>query len=86
LIAADYQRYLGRSPDAAEVAGWVNQLQNGMSDEQVAAAFVASQGFISSHGSSIPSWMDGAYQVLFQRDADPVGFSSWSAYLENQLA
>ena len=86
VVEADYQRYLGRSADTAEVAGWVNQLQHGMSDEQVAAAFVASDEFFSDHGSSIPSWLDAAYQVVFQREPDPVGFSSWYAYLENQLA
>src|SRR5262249_55770133 len=86
IVEADYQRYLGRSAAAAEVAGWVNQLEQGMSDEQVAAAFVASDEFYSTHGSSIPSWLDAAYQVVFQRDSDPVGFSSWYAYLENQLA
>jgi hypothetical protein len=86
LVEADYARYLGRSAAAAEVAGWVNQLQQGMSDEQVAAAFVTSNEFYSTHGSSIPRWLDAAYQVVFQRVPDPAGFSSWYAYLENQLA
>jgi uncharacterized repeat protein (TIGR01451 family) len=86
LIAADYQRYLSRSASAAEVASWVNSLQHGLSDEQVAAAFVASDEFFSGHGSSTPGWLDGAYQVVLQRDPDPVGFSSWYADLEDQLA
>jgi hypothetical protein len=86
LIAADYQRYLGRSASAAEVASWVNNLQHGLSDEQVAAAFVASDEFFTGHGSSTPGWLDGAYQVILQRDPDPVGFSSWYADLQDQLA
>jgi hypothetical protein len=86
IIASDYQRYLGRSASAAEVAGWVDELQHGMSDEQVAAAFVASAEFFSTRDSSIPGWLDGAYQVLFQREPDQVGFSSWFANLEDQSA
>jgi uncharacterized repeat protein (TIGR01451 family) len=86
VVAADYERYLGRSADAAEITGWVDKLEHGMSDEQVAAAFVASDEFFSDHGNSLPSWLDAAYQVLLQREPDPVGFSSWYAYLENQLA
>jgi uncharacterized repeat protein (TIGR01451 family) len=86
VIGADYQRYLGRNANAAEVAGWVNTFQHGMSDERVAAAFVASDEFFSGHGVSLPSWLDGAYQVVLQRSPDPVGFGSWYAYLENQLA
>jgi Domain of unknown function (DUF4214) len=86
IIAADYQRYLGRSASASEVAGWVSILQQGMSSEQVAAAFVASQEFYAVHGASIENWILGAYQVVFQRDPDPLGFTYWDGYLQNQLA
>jgi hypothetical protein len=43
VVGVDYQRYLGRSAGASEVAGWVNDLQHGMTNEQVVAAFVAYQ-------------------------------------------
>jgi uncharacterized repeat protein (TIGR01451 family) len=85
VVVTDYQRYLGRSAAAAEVAGWVNILQHGMSNEQVAAAFMSSDEFFAGHGSSIPDWLNGCYQIVFHRDPDPSGFSSWYGYLQNQL-
>jgi hypothetical protein len=86
VVAADYQRYLGRNANTAEVSSWVNQLQHGMSSEEVAAAFVASQEFYAGQGSTIPGWLNGAYQVVFQRGADASGFNYWNTYLQNQLA
>jgi hypothetical protein len=85
VVESDYQRYLGRSAGASEVAGWVNVLQHGMSNEQVVAAFVASEEFYSRHGASIQSWLNGAYQVVFQRAPDMSGFNYWDGYLQNQL-
>jgi uncharacterized repeat protein (TIGR01451 family) len=86
VVAADYQRYLGRSASPAEVASWVNQFQRGLSSEQVAAALVASEEFYADQGATIPGWLNGAYQVLFQRDADAIGFNYWDTYLQNLLA
>jgi uncharacterized repeat protein (TIGR01451 family) len=86
VIATDYQRFLGRSASALEVAGWVSNMQHGMSDEQVAAAFLASGEFFSGHGSSVPTWLNEAYQVLLQRAPDVNGFIYWSTYLQNQLS
>jgi hypothetical protein len=85
IVAADYQRFLGRSANAAEVAGWVSQLQQSMSIEQMAAAFLASEEFYADQGSTLPSWLNGAYQVVLQRDPDAIGFNNWDTYLENQL-
>jgi len=86
VVAADYQTYLGRSASASEIAGWVNNLQHGLSDEQVVAAFVASDEFFSGRGGTIPGWLNGAYQLIFQREPDPSGFNYWDTYLQNQLA
>ncbi len=85
VVLADYQTYLGRSADATEVAGWVNALQHGKSDEQVVAAFVGSDEFYASHGSASQSWLTVAYQVIFQRDPDTSGFTYWDARLQVQL-
>ncbi len=86
VVGADYQRYLGRSAGASEVAGWVNVLQHGMSNEQVVAAFVASDEFYAGHGGSIQGWLNGAYQVVFQRAPDTSGFNYWDGYLQDQLS
>jgi hypothetical protein len=86
VVVALYQNYLGRSADPSEIAVWVTNLQHGMSQEKVVAAFVASDEFYSSHGSSIQGWLNGAYQVILQRDPDTGGFNYWDTRLQNQLA
>jgi uncharacterized repeat protein (TIGR01451 family) len=86
IVAAAYQTYLGRSANASEIANWVNNLQHGMSDEQLAAAFVASDEFFSDQGASIAGWLNGAYELVLQRDPDPIGFNSWDSSLQDQLA
>jgi hypothetical protein len=86
IVAGDYQRYLGRAATVSEVAGWVTNLQQGMSDEQVVAAFVASDEFYAGHGSSIQGWLNAAYQFIFQRAPDTSGFNYWEAYLQNAMA
>ena len=64
----------------------MSNLQHGMSNEQVVAAFVASDEFYAGHGSSIQGWLTGAYQLILQRDPDTSGFNYWDARLETQLA
>jgi hypothetical protein len=86
VVAADYQTYLGRGADASEVAGWVSAYQHGMPNEQIVAAFVASDEFFANHGSSLEGWLSGAYQVILQRDADASGFNYWDGRLQDQLA
>jgi uncharacterized repeat protein (TIGR01451 family) len=86
VVSADYQAYLGRTPSASEVAGWVNNLQHGLSDEQLVAALAASGEFFADQGGTIPGWLNEAYQLVLQRNADPIGFSYWDSYIQNQLA
>jgi hypothetical protein len=85
VVAADYQNYLGRTAGPAEIAGWVNNLQRGMSQEQVLAAFLTSDEFFAGHGSSTLGWLDGVYELLLQRNADTSGFGYWNEYLRNQF-
>ena len=57
-----------------------------MCSSDLVAAFVASDEFYSGHGSTIQGWLNGAYQVVFQRDPDTSGFNYWDGHLQNQLA
>lgn len=48
-IVDDYKHYLGRSPDGSGISYWLAQVANGMTDEDRAAAFVASREFYDEH-------------------------------------
>jgi hypothetical protein len=86
LVAGYYQRFLGRTADGSEVAGWVNNLERGLSAEQVIAAFLASAEFYAGRASSIEGWLEGVYQVLFERAPDPDGFNFWEGFVQEQTA
>jgi hypothetical protein len=48
-IRADYSQYLGRAVSAPEVANWVFAFEQGFSNEDVIAGFVASDEYFQKH-------------------------------------
>jgi hypothetical protein len=71
LVTADYVKYLGRTPSAGEVAGWVAALQQGETPEQVVNAFVSSPEYFQKQGGTNSGWLNQLYQDLLGRAADP---------------
>jgi thermitase len=91
-VAQWYQQDLGRSAsiDALKtdpgVAGWANQLVQGAGDNSIQAEIVASPEYLALHGSSPTSEVEGFYQTLTDRPADPGGLSSWAGELEQGVS
>ena len=78
FVTAAYSQYLDRTPDAAGLAYWVNQMQNnGLSDEQLEAGFISSPEFIADHGGGGASLVQGLYQALLGRSAQPNEVQYW---------
>ncbi len=82
-IVANYQRYLGRSPESqAVIAFWVNEFESGrLTNEGVVAGFVGSQEYFSNHFGNIRDWIFAAYQDLLDRLPDNVGLNAWTDVL-----
>jgi hypothetical protein len=76
LVTNDYEQYLGRTPGAAEVGGWVSALQHGMTSNQVLAGFLSSPEFYN-HAGSDRAWVDALYNDLLGRNADTPGESNF---------
>jgi hypothetical protein len=72
-VIKDYQQYLGRTASAAEIAGWVGAMQNGVTADKVMAAFLSSPEFYARAGSTNQAWLDALYQNLLGRNADAGG-------------
>ncbi len=78
VVTPAYQAYLGRSPDAAGVAFWVNLMQfHGLTDEQLEAGFIASNEFYVRAGGTDALWVDAMYFDLLGRQPDPQGEAYW---------
>lgn len=81
IITPAYQQFLGRSPDATGLAYWTTRMQQGLTDEQLQAGFIASPEFYLHAGNSDRAWVDALYQDLLGRAADPSGLSHWLGQL-----
>jgi Domain of unknown function (DUF4214) len=76
-----YHDVLGRTaaPSDSEVAYWAGQLDSTGSRAQVASAFVTSS---EAHGRTV----DGDYQLMLLRSADPGGRAYWTGQLDSGTA
>jgi hypothetical protein len=83
LIFQDYQHVLGRTPGAAEVAGWVNAMQHGATDTQVLAGFLSSPEYFSRAGDTAQAWVDALYRDVLNRSADSGGEVAWTQALSS---
>src|SRR5262249_58919543 len=82
-ITADYQTFLGRSPAAAEVAGWINAFAHGLANETVVAGFVGSAEYFQKHAHNLAVWLHNAYLDILGRPADNAGFRGWLDVLQH---
>jgi hypothetical protein len=77
LILKDYQQFLGRTASAPEVAGWVNLMQKGLTDQQALADFVGSPEYYQHAGNTNTGWLNAMYHDLLGRGADAAGENAW---------
>ena len=81
VIEHDYQQFVGRSPDTAGLNYWVAQMQAGLTEEQVSAAFLGSPEYARLHGGSDAGWVSGMYDDLLGRMPDAAGLRYWTEQL-----
>jgi hypothetical protein len=77
IVTAAYQRFLGRTPDGAGLAGWLAQMHNGLSDEHLEADCIGSTEYIQNHGGAGAAWVTGMYQNLLGRTPSQAEVSQW---------
>jgi hypothetical protein len=80
-----YASYLGRSPDAGGLAYWVRKLEQGLTDEDLAAQIIASDDYFNHAGDSNDAWIKATYQSLLGRPADDAGASFFVGGLSHGL-
>jgi hypothetical protein len=77
VIVNDYQQLLGRTPAQAEINGWLQSFDAGMTDERAEAIFLASPEFFQKAGGTNQAWVDSLYQNVLNRQADAGGQAAW---------
>jgi hypothetical protein len=82
FVTNAYQTYLGRQPDQAGLAGWVQAMQNGLSDEHLEAGLIGSAEYIANHGGAGAGWVIGMYHDLLGRTPSQDEVNAWVNALE----
>jgi hypothetical protein len=80
FVTQQYHIFLNRTPSASEVSGWVNQMQNGLTNEQVEASFASSGEFESTHGIEA-NWVNSLYQIFLNRNGSTQEIDAWLAVM-----
>jgi hypothetical protein len=81
-VAQSYQTFLQRQPDQAGADFWVSVMQQGVTDEQLAAVLVSSPEYFALHGGDNSDWVKAMYQDLLGRPADDAGLAYWLGLLQ----
>jgi hypothetical protein len=77
VITDAYQHYLGRTPDSAGLAYWLDQMKKGQTDEHLEANFIGSTEYIKNHGGAGAGWVKGMYQDLLGRTPSQAEIDYW---------
>jgi hypothetical protein len=77
MVKALYQHYLGRTADAAALAGWTSALAGGTSIEQVTADILSSGEYFSDQGNTNSGFVQGLYQQILGRTASASEVQTW---------
>jgi lysophospholipase L1-like esterase len=70
FIESVYEQFLGRGADAAGITYWLAQMQGGVRNEAIEAAFLSSDEFYTRAGGTTDGWMQAAYRTVLGRGAE----------------
>lgn len=85
IVTKMYQDTLGRAPDPAGLANWVDWIRAGrFTVAQAAALFYSSDEFYQGlGGNTLTSWVTQLYAKLLGRTPDPAGLTFWVGWASN---
>jgi hypothetical protein len=81
IIKSAYQQYLGRTGDSGGLVFWIQQMINGVTDEQLEASLIASAEYYKHASGTDQGWVDAMYQDLLGRQPDSLGEKFWTQQL-----
>lgn len=78
-----YNALLGRNPDPGGLNFWVGKLASGDRLETIEAFLIGSEEYFQKKGGTVPSYVQGVYNDVLKRNAEPGGLSFWSDFVNN---
>jgi hypothetical protein len=83
-----YRAAFDRVPDAAGLGFWIGAMDQGVTLEAVAQAFIGSAEFTAMYGANPTNaaYVNGLYQHVLHRAGDPAGIAYWTGVLDRGAA
>jgi len=82
-----YDTVLHREPDVVGLDAWLDRMDNGLSETDVAAAFVGSPEFLGKTGAlSTSDFVEFLYTSALGRSSDEAGKANWVANIDAGLS
>ena len=81
FLVGAYDRYLQRSPGAAELSGWSAAMRAGRTQPQVEAAFLGSTEFYLRNGRTNTGFITGLYRNVLGRTPSQAEVDAWNAVI-----
>jgi hypothetical protein len=81
FVTQQYQTFLQRTPNSAELGGWVRFMRLGASEEQVQAAIASSPEAAGHDGGFGAGWLTGLYRDFLGRVPSQSELDGWMAQL-----
>jgi hypothetical protein len=80
-----YTTFLGRSSDPAGRVAWVDEFLGGATEVDIMRGFLTSAEYQAAHPTD-SSFVNGLYNQVLGRAADPAGQATWLLALQNGLS
>ncbi len=84
VVTRLYREVLGREPEPAGLAGWVDFIVATGNLEAAATGFLGSQEF-ESHAQTARDYVTTLYRTFLNRDPEPAGLDGWESVLRTTL-
>ena len=84
-VASYYVNFLGRTAAPSEVAGWVDYMQHGHTEEEVAQLFLSNPAYAALHPTNA-DFVLSLYNNLLASQGTPADVANWVALLSGGLA
>jgi uncharacterized repeat protein (TIGR01451 family) len=86
VIKPAFLSLLGRAAADSDLAFYTQKMQNGLTDQQLEATFVASDEFYANAGGTDKDWIDQAYLKLLGRAATGDDETFWTGQLASGMS
>jgi hypothetical protein len=81
LVTLDYQRFLQRTPSAAEISAMEGAIAGWINEDQIISRILGSTEYYTNAGGTTDAWFKAVYLNVLNRAPDPTGLLHWKGLM-----